>query len=510
MSNRLLMISMCVVFGLLAFSSQVWACTCSAKPTVLDAFENSNLVITTRLVSVDKIREKEREYDVGYIRSVTMIVDKVYKGDVKPGTELKFAQGGGADCIWTYDEKWIGGKFLFYLQTPTIGPTFGEGMNSATSFPREGGAISVPMYHPITCGRSKGLKGAWDDLAYLENLAKVKGKTRLSGTFQRWFKAEFDGSDINIQIVGKSKTFVAKTNKDGFFEIYDLPPGDYVAQIAVPVGWKINDYMVGQTSTGFDEWDPAAKRKSANEIPIRIAEGRHANLDLIFDIDTAIKGRVLSPAGKPMKGVCVMAVSTELKEGDHRGQSGCTNEKGEFVVDEMRPGNYRLVANYDGQMDADEPFGMVFYPGVTDRANAGIIAVEAGKYVTGRVIKIPQTIELVTFKGKFLYADGKPVVGEWVKFVPDDPKRYDEMSQKADAAGNFIFRVPKGATGKISGDMYTYVGRFKNCPKLEELIRATGKTFIIAKSNVVDVNSLEPSQLVKLSFPFPSCEKAKE
>ncbi len=509
MSRRLL-VSICIVLGTLALYTEAIACTCGPRPTVLDAYENADLVVRTRLKSVDKIREKEREYDVGYIRSVTMIVDKVYKGDVKAGTEIKIAQGGGADCIWTFDESWIDEEFLFYLGKPSIGPSWGDGMNSATTFPREGGPITTPMYHAVTCGRSNGLKGATDDISFLENLASAKGRTRISGTLQRWFGAEFDSGNIEIQLIGKDKTFTARTNKDGFFEIYDLPAGNYHAKIDVPFGWKINDYMVGQTSRGFEEYDPAAERKGANQIPIRIVKGRHANLDLYFDIDTAIKGRVLSPAGTPMKGVCVKAVSTELKEGDYRGAFDCTNEKGEFVVEEMRPGNYRLVVNDDGKIDADEPFGVLFYPGVDDYTNAGIIAVEAGKYVTDRVIRVPNTVELVVFSGRFFYSDGRPVIDEWVRFVPDDAKRYDDMSQKTDKAGNLTFRLPKGASGKISGEMYTYIGEFTNCNKLDELIKATGKTFLTAKSNVVTVNGVSPGEPISLSFPFPSCTKSKE
>ncbi len=509
MSRSLLTLTVNIVFGILLFSSQSLACTCMAKPTVLDAFERSSLVVTAHLASVDKIREKQGEYDIRYISSVTMVVDKVYKGDIKSGTALKFAQGGGADCIWTYDEKWIGEKFLFYLRQPTMGPSFGDGMGSASVFPREGKAAMVPMYYPSGCGRSSGLESAVDDLAYLDSATNVKGKTRLSGTFGTWFNRGFNPENIKVKIVGKTKSFVAKTNKDGFFEVYDLPEGDYVVEPEIPFGWKINDYMLERTSSGYEEFDPAGKRQGPNRIPVRIAHGRHTALDLIFDIDTAVKGRVLSPAGNPMKDVCVMAVSTELAEGDHRGHLDCTNEKGEFTIDEMAPGNYRLVANHKGLLDADTPFGAVFYPGVTGRDNAGIVAVEPGKYVTGRDIKISQTVELVTIKGNFLFSDGKPVADARVKFAPDDKKRFDDMSQRTDAAGGFVFRLPKGALGKVSGDMYTYNGMFKECPKLEAIIKESGNHTYTAKSTVAKVNSLKP-QAISITFPFPYCERSKD
>ena len=473
-----------------------------AKPTVLDAFEASELVVATRLATVEKTREKDPEDEIGHIRSATMIVTKVFKGNAKPGQALKFAQGGGSDCIWTYEEEWVGEEFLFYLDKPTTGHPWGG--TSIVEGPSE------PMYHAVTCGRSNSLKGAADDLRYLENIDKVKGKTRLSGKLGAWwFNDEFNGADIKLTITGKTKSFNAKTDKNGFFEIYDLPEGEYVITVEIPFGWKINDYMVGKTSTGYEEYDPRGKPAAKDQIPVIIKKGRHTAFDLTFDIDTAIKGVVLSPAGKPMKGVCVKAVSTELKEGDYRGRFDCTNEKGEFVIDEMQQGNYILVVNDDGKMSANSPFGVLFYPGVTEFKNAGVVAVEPGRYVTGRVIQIPETAELVTIKGKFLYSDGKPVVDEWVKFVPDDKNRFDEMNQKTDAAGSFVFRFPKGAVGSISGEMYTYIGEYKNCPKLETIIKELGRESFTARSTPVEVNSFKPSELVELTLPFPYCEKAK-
>ena len=55
----------------------------------------------------------------------------------------------------------------------------------------------------------------------------------------------FDYPDIDVEgkrikIIGKDKTYEAKTDKDGIFEIYDLPPGKYFVEPEMPAGWKIN------------------------------------------------------------------------------------------------------------------------------------------------------------------------------------------------------------------------------------------------------------------------------
>jgi hypothetical protein len=469
-------------------------------PTVLESFDASNLVVATRLAAVEKVREKSKtnEYDISYITSATMIVTKVYKGDVKVGDELKFAQGGGGDCVWTFDEEEVGLEFLFYLGKPSKGhPMIGD------EDPR---ADAGAMYYAITCGRSNSLKGAVDDLAYLDKIGKVRGKTRLSGTFRTWYDYGFDPEGIKLSIIGKTKTLTAKTDKNGFFEVYDLPPGEYTARVDVPFGWKIDDYMVRQTSTGYDPFDPRGELTSLAEVPVKIEKKSHSALDLLFVIDTAIKGKVLSPLGKPMKGVCVKAVSTNSGKAQGLGSSDCSNEKGEFVIEEIAPGNYILVANEDGKRDSEEPFGRLYFPGVKDPANAGVILVEAGKHVTGQILQIPRTDELVMIEGVLVYSDDEPVRNEYVEFLPDDSAVFDKSRVRTDDNGRFVISIVKGSTGKITAKVSVYSSRFKNCPAAEKLLKEKNSTWMEVNTEPIIVTGTQPGQ-IRLKFDFPYCEE---
>ena len=474
-------------------------CSCAAMPTVLDSFNDSSLVVITHMVSVDKIAEKQGEYDIHYLRSVNMVVDKAYKGNVKVGDELTFAQGGGSDCVWTFDESWIGHKYLFYLGPATKGHPWMQ----------EDKGDLVPMYYAIACGRSRGIDAAASDISFLDNIDKLRNKTRLSGQYDSWYSNAPSFAGLKLKIIGKTKTYEAKTDKSGFYEIYDLPPGDYVVEPQIPFGWKINNYMLEKSLSAYDRYR-SKQLDSSTRITVTIEAKRHTLLDLTFDMDTAIRGRILSPAGKPMKDVCVKAVSTELKEGDYRGHFDCSNDKGEFSIEEMGPDNYVLVVNDDGRMNGNHPFGVVFYPGVSDYKNAGIVKVELGKYVTGLDIQIPTVVELVEIKGKFLYSNGSPVVDESVVFEPSDRKRFDTVRVRSDAAGGFTFRLPNDDSGTVRGEMYTYLGEFKNCPKFDSLIAATGKTYLTAQTDPFSFDGLTPTQLIELKFPFPSCQKSPE
>ncbi len=525
---------LCAAFSLFAFFSfaetQIFACSCGSKPTVLDEFESSELVVAAKLVSVEKIlkvpaekaqkdadgneTEADEENDdnetgkaehyVNDVKSSTMRVEKVYKGNVKVGDILTFAQGGGADCIWTFDEDYIGSEYLFYLGNPSkVHPFFSEEDTIANK-------DAKPMYYAVTCGRSRGLAGANDDLLYLDNLANTRGRTRLSGTLESWSDEAPSFANVKIKIVGKKKTYETKTDADGVYEIYDLPAGEYSVEPQTPNGWKLEDYMLRRQMEGYSENPTVIGRKSKYQVSVIIREKKHAALDLLYEIDNAVRGKILSPAGKPMKNVCVAAVASDSDEGDYRGRTECTDEKGEFKLESLSAGNYILVVNNDGKIDGDEPFGTLFYPGVAERKSAGVVAVEAGKFVNNINIQIPHTVELIEVKGRLIYSDGKPVVEKYVKFKVSDESIYKEDSVKSDDSGRFSINIPKGAKGILFAEDYVYESKFDECANKAEILKRVGAESKDIKTNEIEIDADKNLADVKLIFPFPHCAKTRE
>ena len=57
------------------------ACVLLPLPTVLDAYEEADVVIIARVVSIEKTKEPDPVHL--NIRSATMVVQKVFKGNVK-------------------------------------------------------------------------------------------------------------------------------------------------------------------------------------------------------------------------------------------------------------------------------------------------------------------------------------------------------------------------------------------------------------------------------------------
>ena len=505
-----------LLFVVFLFStSSANACSCGRTPTVLDSYDWAEVVVIVRAVSVEKASPEQtapngqmsngRNYVDG-VKSTTMSVEEVFKGTLKVGEEMIFAQGGGADCIWTFNEKDIGKKFLFYLKR------FGESkgviaMTSAGSRKVDRGDSTV--WIAGTCGRSTNVDYAGDDLLYLKHLDKMRGRTRISGTFSFANETGERVAGRKIRIVGAKKQYQVETDENGVYEIYDVPGGKYTIEPEIPKGWKVARFSLGYSPSfaGTDE------TKSPTKILILVEDKKHAGLDIRFDIDNAVRGHIYDPQGKPMNGVCLDLVPADGTKGPYL--ADCSEKEGAFEIDEIPPGAYVIVVNDDGKVTSDEPFGTFYYPNVTKRDEATVFHIRRGEFVENLQIFPPISAETISAEGVFLFSDGKPVADEFVSFRSakarknDDEDHAENAQTKTDSQGKFSIKILKGAHGSLYGWMYTFVGEFENCKQLDRLIQQAGKGVPEIKTSSVEVSTQNNIYSVVLKFSFPSCKKAK-
>ena len=471
------------------------ACSCAGKPTVLEQYDWAEVVVVTRVVSLEK-SVSAKEIRPGGVAAARMVVEKVYKGQLRAGDEMVFAQGGGTDCIYTFDDDDIGRRHLFYLK------------------PLKDASIWIAG----TCGRSRPIEYAGDDLLYLNNLDKTRGRTRLSGTLYFWGSDGPDLAGLKLRIVGAKKSHELKTDEHGVYEIYDLPAGRYWLQPEVPPGWKVNGNSNPAASLdlplmGLDVEAPT--KKAVPLLPFVIEDKKHTALDLRFEIDNAVRGKVFDTTGKPMDRVCLDLIPAEESR-EKPYLADCTENGGAFEIDEIPPGDYILILNDDGEVSGDEPFTTFYYPNVSKREEATVFHIGAGDFVEDLQVFVPKMVETVTVEGVFLYSDGKPVVGEWAEFyvVKDGDKKDEDEAEAAaraqtDAKGRFSVKILKGQKGTLHGEMYTYIGEFENCPKLESIIKKTGGTSTELKTPAIEIQAETNLYGLELRYPFPGCKKAK-
>jgi hypothetical protein len=242
------------IFG--AAVSEAAACRCSASQTVLDEFIRSPIVVSARLDSFDELDRSIAGTNVYRTMAAVMTVDKVYKGTLKTGQVIRLLNGGGGDCTTVFLREKIGQRFLFYTGPAT----------------RIGGLKGV--LHLIgKCSRSARIEEAGPDLTYLDDRAKLTGKTRLSGLIKRFGPNPPSLANIKVAVSGRNFERDVVTDARGFFELWDLPAGQYQVAFTVPNGTKIGAYM-------FTPADRTWRRESPpnNTIPVTIGAKKHLEL----------------------------------------------------------------------------------------------------------------------------------------------------------------------------------------------------------------------------------------
>jgi hypothetical protein len=91
--------------AILLQTSSGFACTCAPKRSALDEYEASPVVVIARVASVDRAAKQDPNRGDYGIRSSRLVVERVYKGDVRVGDEILMGQGDGANCQMRFRRK---------------------------------------------------------------------------------------------------------------------------------------------------------------------------------------------------------------------------------------------------------------------------------------------------------------------------------------------------------------------------------------------------------------------
>jgi hypothetical protein len=468
------------------FSDSAKACSCMGSPTVDLEYKTSPIVAVLKIKSLEKggFGNEENLY------LSKMTVEKVFKGNLKVGQEFNFKRTNSS-CDYTFSKNVIGEEMLLYLGDKPSKEGF--------------------WYYPA-CSRSDFTKNLSADLKYIENIDKVRGKTRLSGTISQNIESAVEGvnsqynklANRNVRIVGNGKDIQLKTDENGVYEIYDLPFGKYKVSIEPIVGYK---------TTGFDY-------PTEETTTVQIKSRQHVEQDFTYYIDNSISGKVTDSKGNVLKDVCLDLSPNNGKERKYFFNFDCTDEKGGFKLSAIPAGKYLIVINYHNVISASEPFGTFYYPSSINREDAKEITIGAGDHIKDLVITAPTTAETITISGVVMFENG---VGKRkdsyeyvsVEFKPDKNEKETtkidgESRAVVDEKGNFTLRILKGQKGKLYGEMLTFLGDRINCPKLDRILRKQGERSISVNTNSIISESNKNVSGVVLTFPFPSCKKSED
>ena len=448
----------------------VLACSCAGKPTVLDNYENSELVLIARVASVAKTPAAANQ-QTNYpndIRSLTVVVEKVYKGKTRVRSELTLKQGTGADCVRIFSEQDAGEKYLFYLR----------------------GAGEAEVWSASECGRTNRLEDAREDLLYLDNIEKLRGKTRISGHYYLTARSTFTVANRTILIRGEKETYETKTDERGIFEIYDVPPGEYVLEPELPGGWRLRfNHQPGEPD---------------NSMPFTLKAKKHIALDLFFQPDTAVEGTIVGPDGNPLKGICAHLIRPKSMEID--GALSCTGPDGRFRFESIQPASYILLVNQDSRISPREPYPPLFYPNATKMEDATPIVVNEGEKIQGLNLVIPKLVETINVVGVVKFSDDNPAGDRPVRFTSFVRNGYDgDQMVMADSNGRFKLKLLKDLKGELNAEFFARRGMYENCPKMDALFKEGEVGFEMLKTQPIVIEADKDIDYIELRFPFPKC-----
>jgi hypothetical protein len=475
-----------IVFAGLVLADKAKACSCSISPTVDIVYQYSPNVVILKLKSSQSFKTKSKKKSDYYI--ATMMVEKVFKGNLNVGQELVF-NGEYSSCDGGFDNVEIGTELLTYLDNK-------EAKQKYWSYP--------------ICSRSGGVEYKKEDLSYIENIDKVGGKTRLSGKIFQSIESAIEGVEWdfkrlpsrNVRIVGNSKNIQLKTDENGFWEIYDLPVGFYSVSLVAIEGY------------GYLPED------DSNEIsfPVEIKLARHTERNFTYTINNSISGKLFDTSGKPIKTVCLELLPTHGKKDKYFHKFDCTEKDGSFKIDTIPIGKYVIVVNEEDEVNAYSPFRKFYYPNAKNLKEAREIVIRAGDHLKDLVITAPNTTETIEVSGILLYSDGKPVVEERVEFhknIKNTNKlkgfNFPEFSEETDESGRFNLRILKGDKGILFSEVY--LSEIEDCLGSDEFAKIRQKSKKVNSddiyTNEVIIEANKDLSGIVLKFPFPSCKKAK-
>jgi protocatechuate 3,4-dioxygenase beta subunit len=213
---------------------------------------------------------------------------------------------------------------------------------------------------------------------------------------------EEDGSGVPIDGIAITITFASPDSRkvfskemtlaDGTIAFPGLAPGRYFVTAS-------SSELLGAPSPGIG--DP---QRSVNLKP-----GAHEVIAFRFRRPAVIRGQVLTPTGRPVRGAIVEVVTTKSEFRGRAvveaGPGSSTDAEGRFRIEKLVPGRYLVRARLPASVDA--PLNFVYVPRTTTSSEATPVVLEAGANVAIEITAL--AVPAVAVGGRVVDAGGDPV-----------------------------------------------------------------------------------------------------
>lgn len=171
--------------------------------TVCDTYNQADSVIIGEIESVSRNNS---------IQKVIIKVNKTYKGDEQKRIVVNQPQ---STCDWDFSDS-VGKTILLYLIQDKKTKTFTA----------------------ISEGMGGNIEKESENLYWLNNLPMSLNRTRISGKIELYQDKPFEFLNYiigtKVKIYNEKNSYEAKTDKNGVYEIWDIPVGKYKITPEIP------------------------------------------------------------------------------------------------------------------------------------------------------------------------------------------------------------------------------------------------------------------------------------
>ena len=379
---------LCIVLVVAALSGSAAACSCSTRPiSPCNSLSGDGVIF---LGTVQAVENRPLSEFVSYFKShpefawqnryaafrdevvVVFEVQETFKGNVSRRAELRVGKYIGS-CGFEYKPGQLyfkkGEQYLVYA-----GETNGH----------------LATNH---CSRTRLASNVAQDIEALRALSQLPAP-RLIGQYNVTTDkgkrtAASQGAVTLIGTNGKQITTVVQPNGD--FSVTPIPPDTYHVKPTVPKNFRIQWYEEGgafRLSDGVP----------INPKTITVQRNGCRQMELHALPDGRLSGTVTDIKGRPLTHVGVRLWDSNNVTGlDHWWGWDQTNERGEFEVSPLPPGNY-VIGVYIWSPEQEKLFSsgndtgkpkLWFYPGVANPSSAYKIPLKFAQHRSGLRLRVP-------------------------------------------------------------------------------------------------------------------------
>jgi len=234
----------------------------------------------------------------------------------------------------------------------------------------------------------------------------------------------------------EGRPMTVRTTSDGNYEFKQVTPGRY----------RLFASRNGYARQGYGQ-KPGSQGDLAGATPLDVRSGEILdNINLSLLRGGAIEGRVLDQDGEPAARVSVNLMRSRYVQGRRVLQpagSDQTDDRGQFRIYDIPPGNYVLMATPRVFVtdDSRSVYPPIYFPGVLDPQEAGKVKMISGGELHGYDLTLFETTSY-QIVGKVTSPDGQPPRRVFVTAnkVPSSGLAQPESAQGTGAQGEFKLR----------------------------------------------------------------------